>query len=125
MPTYPNGRLDRTPRLGQMSSGGRGGQAVADLICAQWSAGRTAGQFSRNRLLHPTGRLGVAEVVEHHRDGEYRRDGIRHILARDVRGGSVDGFKHGRECALRVDAPAGGKPDTAGDRGGDVGEDVT
>src|SRR5690606_385155 len=100
------------------------GEGVADLgraACGQVTAVREVGG---DGVLDARGLGLVAEVAQQEGDGQ---DGGRRVglaLAGDVRGRAVHGREHGGERTRRVDVPAGGDADAAGDGRGEVGDDV-
>src|SRR5262245_63906544 len=63
-------------------------------------------------------------MLEQHGGGQDRGGGVRLALAGDVGGRTVHRLEHARRRAVGVDVAAGGQPDAAGDRGGEVGDDV-
>ena len=63
-------------------------------------------------------------MAQQHRAGEDCGGGVGLVLAGDVRCRTVHGLEHGGELADGVNVAAGGVADTAGDRAGQVGDDI-
>ena len=70
------------------------------------------------------GPLHVAQVVQQQRHRQHRRRRVRDALAGDVRRAAVHRLEHARVAPAHVEVAAGRQADAAGDRGGEVGEDV-
>src|SRR6478672_10180399 len=113
-----------TGESARRSAGYSGGDRVADLGGTARGAGGAVGQVGDDRVLDGGGRVGVPEVVKQQRRGQDRRGGVRLLLPGDVGGRAVHGLEHGGRGAVRVDVPGRREPDAAGDRGGEVGDDV-
>src|SRR5690349_10993176 len=98
---------------------------VADLDGA-YSYGRLSfGEFGGHRRLDRGGRVRVPEVIEQQRDRHDRRDRVGDALTGDVGRGTVHRLEHARVGPGDVEVAARRQPDTAGDGGTEVGEDVT
>ena len=65
-----------------------------------------------------------AQVLEQQGDRQHRGGGVGLALARDVRRGAVHRLEHAGRRAVRVDVGRRRQPDAAGDRRGEVREDV-
>ncbi len=89
-------------------------------------AGSCRGRRGRRRR-RPRPRVGSrteAEVLEQHRHRQDRRGRVGDAAAGDVGRRAVHRLEHRRVGAADVEVAAGREPDAAGDRGGEVGEDV-
>src|SRR5690606_7428586 len=83
------------------------------------------GDVVLDRARDARGLRGQPEVIEQEGDRPDGRGRIGFLLARDVGRRTVHGLEHRGEFARRVQVPRGGEADAAGDRSGEVGEDVS
>src|SRR6478736_8922557 len=110
------------------SAGYSGGDRVADLggttPARRAAAGGALGDVGDGRGLDRGGGVGVPEVVEQQRGGQDRGRGVGLLLPGDVGRGAVHGLEHRGGRPVGVDVAGGRQADAAGDRGGEVGDDV-
>ena len=107
---WPRGR--RRPRWWWRCRRGRG--------CG-W---RGSAATPRTPSISRGGRLGVTEVVEHHHRRPHGADRVGDPLSGDVGRRAVHRLEHRRVLAGRVEVGRRRDADAAGDRGGEVAEDV-
>ena len=77
-----------------------------------------------HRRISRVGGLGLAEMLEHLRGGPERGDRVGDALAGDVEGRAVDRLEHRREAALGIDIGGRRDAEAAGQRAGEIGQDV-
>src|SRR5882757_10827648 len=106
------------------SAGYSYGERVADFLGGAGGLAHALGEVGGDGVLDAGGLGLVAEVAQQEGDGEDGGAGVGLALARDVGRRAVHGLEHRRELAGRVDVPARGDADTAGDGRGEVGDDV-
>src|SRR5215212_5292363 len=97
----------------------RGRGAAAEV--ADFGAARD-GLLERGE--HPLAGLRASDLFEHHGTRPDRARRVSYALTGDVQGGAVDRLEERGVLALRVEVRGGGDPDTAGDCGGHLREDV-
>ncbi|MNS96901.1 hypothetical protein D3C72_1312190 [compost metagenome] len=73
---------------------------------------------------HALGGGVFAQVFEQHHHGPEGAHRVGEALAHDVEGGTVDRLEHRRVAAFRVDIAGGRDAEAAGQRGGEVAQDV-
>nr|GEU28650.1 HTH-type transcriptional regulator PtxR, putative [Tanacetum cinerariifolium] len=73
---------------------------------------------------HLFGGVQFPQVLEQHHHRPEGADRVGQALAHDVERGTVDRFEHRRIAALGIDVAGGGDTETAGQRGGQVAQDV-
>ena len=115
--------------MGTGTQSKRRGERVADLARGRGSAeiggpGSVAGQQGRNRLDDGRRRVGVAQMLQHHRARPDLGDGVGDAPPRDVGCRAVHRLEHRGVLLLRVDVARGGEADGAGDGGAEVGQNV-
>ena len=87
-------------------------------------AGLPGGQVEGHGGLDPAGGVRQAEMVEQQGDRQHGRGRVGRSGPGDVRSGAVHRLEHARVGAGDVQIGRCGQPDAAGDRGGQVGQDV-
>src|SRR5882762_11730798 len=89
----------------------RGGDGLSDVagrgLAADVARARSLGEHALDRAHDGLARVLVSEVLEHHRARPDLSDGIRDVLARDVRRRAVHRLEHRREFAFRIDVARG------------------
>src|SRR5215213_3672309 len=99
------------------------------LLRSRSAAAEVAGfGAARDGLLergeHPLAGLRASDLFEHHGTRPDRARRVSYALTGDVLGGAVDRLEERGVLALRVEVRGGGDPDTAGDCGSHLREDV-
>src|SRR5215207_5037286 len=99
--------------------------SIADFACRPALTWRTRSDVGDHGPLDPCRFLRKTTVIQKQRDRENRRGRIGDALAGDVGSRTVYRLEHRRKATVWIDIPARGQADSASDRGGQVGQDVT